>query len=53
VFAEIPSFERLWREEIRLAPEDVGVDVASRVLVCAAYRLRPVRARESDSVVAG
>jgi hypothetical protein len=53
VFAEFPSFERLWREEIRLAPEDVGVDVASRVLVCAAYRLRPVRARESDSVVAG
>jgi SAM-dependent methyltransferase len=40
VFVEFPAFERLWREEIRLAPEDVGVDVASRVLVCAAYRLR-------------
>jgi len=42
VFAEFPAFERLWWEKIRLAPEDVGVELASRVLDCVGYRLRPV-----------
>jgi SAM-dependent methyltransferase len=40
VFAEFPEFERLWRRKIQLASEDVGVELASRVLVCVVYRLR-------------
>jgi SAM-dependent methyltransferase len=42
VFKEFPAFQLLWREGMRLAPEDIGVDELNDVEdPCSAYRFQP------------